>query len=374
MPESVLLAGELAEEELQELRRKFHPHHDYLNLIVPSVWFLVGTCFVEFYFYHARHLKLSLARLQEIEPFAASASTSLQFFLALSLFICGFTCIYVIGQIINGASALILDRTIVKKLLKYPFELYERRLHTPASEVDDRQLFKALVLESSYLVFCLNLMPLIFLELVASLFALRSTDFRYWLQTHPVSIMLLLVCLLYMHFGPPSLRKPYRSGDSLRATNHYKEFALLHASLLLILFVLEFILMIGTGGAVAILLLPATNLVIGVSERFTLSHGTQSAYVTRFFFYAKACFSNSIYFAAKLTGYGDIPSQEIIATVRRGIGKDYDARDFFWMTYLTVQNRGLGSSQTVYHFLAMYGMVRNLCNATSLILMTDRVL
>lgn len=373
MPESVLLAEERAEEELHELRRKFHPHHDYLNLIVPSTWFIIGIFALEFYFYHAAHLKEVLGRLEEVQPFFASAGNSLQFFLALSLFIAGFTAIYVIGQMINGFSALVLDRTLVKKLLKYPFPLYLRRLKTPYDEIDNRGLFRAIVLESSYLVFCLNLIPVVFLELVAWLFSRRVPTFTPWLQVHGLVVAAALILLVYIHFGKPSRRKPQLYGQQTpKALAHYAEFFLYHCILLVILFIFEFLMIYLVGAVATILLLPVINAVIGLAERRAKRTGTYSTpYIGHFYDYSRICFTNAIYWAAKLTGYGDIPSTEIIRTVHSAVGPDCAENDFFWLSYLTIQNRGVGSSQTMYHFLAMYGMVRNLCNATACILMVS---
>src|SRR4051794_37278324 len=196
MPESLLLVKEHAEEELHELRRKFHPHHDYLNLIIPSTWYLVGLFAVEFYFYHAQHIIATLRRMNEVAPYFSSSSTSLQFFLALSLFIAGFTIIYVIGQLINGFSALVLDRTIVKKLLKYPFTLYERRLAAPTDETAAEVLRRAMM-EASYTVFCVNLVPVVFLELVAFMFAVRVSSFETWVREHYNISAILLVIVVY---------------------------------------------------------------------------------------------------------------------------------------------------------------------------------
>jgi hypothetical protein len=356
-----------AEEEFHELRQKFHPHHDYLNLIIPSTWFLlVGVLTTDLYFYRGDHLKRLLARLTELQPYFASASTSLEFFLALFLFIVGFSLVYVIGQIINGASALILDRLIVKKLLKYPFKIYLRRREFP-EDIDDRQVFRDIVLASSYLIFCLNLIPFIFVEAAAALLTIRVTHFRSGLAKHPFYVAAVIVALLFVHFGRPSLSKPKRYPESdAKAAGHYRGFFLSHCVFLGIIGILQLVCVWSLGWTWAILLLPAINILIGLSERLVrANHDYRTPYARRFFFYARLTFTSPIYLGAKLVGYGDTPSTVIIDNVRDAIGADCGEKDLFWMSYLLVQIRGAGASQTMYHFLAMYGMVRNLCDATA---------
>jgi intracellular septation protein A len=370
MAESVLMIAQHADEELHELRRKFHPHHDYLNLIIPSTWFLIGLFVADFYFYSAAHLEHMLNRVREVQPYFAAASTSLEFFLALLLFIVAFTVIYVIGQIINGISALVLDRVLVKKLLKYPFELYLRRCRAPEN-VSNRRLFRDAVLESSYLIFCLNLVPLVFLELVATFFSLQVPELRMWLSTHSLIVVAILPPLLYLHFGLPSIRKPRRyPEDDASAAIEYERLAAYHLFLLIVLFYGELLIVAALGWAFMILLLPLINIAVGLTERL-LRRGDEyrSDSARRVFFYLRMTFTNLLYFAAKLVGYGELPSIALIRSVRDPIVQEWSEREFFWMTYLTVQNRGGPASQTVYHFLAMYGIVRNLCNATAFILL-----
>jgi hypothetical protein len=301
-----------------------------------------------------------------------TASTSLQFFLALALFIAGFTVIYVVGELINGFSALILDRTIVKKLLKYPFTIYQRRLGNPTAEA--RRFFRDNMLEASYLILCVNLVPLVFLELVSFLFDIRIPGFSLWLQAHRHYYIAApgLAIILWLHLGRPSLRRARRRTmiSDREHVERDREFVRYHILLLLMIFLIEFIAIMILGYVSFVLLLPALNIAIGIAER-RLFDGVvdPGPLVRKFYAYAKARFTNPIYFAAKLTGYGDLPSSALIRSARSSIGTDVEERDFFWMTYLTVQNRGGAATQSMYHFLAMYGMVRNLCNATAMVLL-----
>ena len=372
MAESVLLIADHAGEELHELRRKFHPHQDYLQLIIPSMWLMFGLTAADFYFYRAGHLKHVLTRMVEVAPFFKSASTSLEFFLALLLFIVVFTVIYVVGQLINGVSALLIDRLIVKKLLKYPFELYQRRFNVPEHEVSDRRLFKDLVLGSSYLIYCLNLIPFVFLETVAVLFAARVPAFRDWLVAKSSITAGFLLVLFYFHLGLPTWRKPRRYPEHCsNAAEHYDAFATGHLAFFCTFYfaILYAILMFGWIWSVFGLL--AVNLFIGFAERTARSDDEySSALLRRFFFYSRLCFTNPTYFAAKLVGYGDIPSAATIRTVHAGLGSG-GSKDFFWMTYLTVQQHGGNATQTLYHYIAQYQMVRNLCNATAVMLLTS---
>lgn len=373
MPESMLLIEQRAEEEFSELRRKFHPHHDYLNLIIPSMWFVFGVCLHDFYFYGADHIRRVLSSVTNLRPQFASASTSLEFFLSLALFMVGLTVIYVIGQMINGLSALLLDRLIVKKLLKYPFELYQARSERPP-EIDDSTLFREVVLHSSYGVFCLNLIPFIFLELVVTVFAWRVPSFTTWIQHSPWFSIVAIPILLYVHFGKPSRRKALRQphDDDPKYAAHCAELVVYHWVMLVILAFLEFGLIVFLGWVVAILLLPAINFIVGYAERRVMKDWVYSKpYARHLYNYARACFTNPIYLAAKLVGYGDPPGRRLILNVREKIGDAYQQSDFFWISYLIVQNHGAGASQTTYHFLAQYSMARNVCNATAFVLLAS---
>src|SRR5205085_7425040 len=295
-----------------DIKRKFRPQHEYLSLVIPSTWLLIGLFFVDFCFYGADHVDRTLRRLIRLQPYFSSAISSLDFFLALFLFIAVFSVLYVIGQMINGMSALVIDRVLVKKLLKYPFELYGRRLASDVS--DDHQFFRDAVLDSSYLIFCLNLIPVAFVELSAALLSFRIRPLHPQLSseflTHFVSVAVLLAGLSYLHFGWPSLRKPHRypeHGDS-RAATHYQEFYAYHWTGIGIVLVFEFVLVAVVGWVPAILLFPAINIVIGLAEKLGRT-GTEykSAYVRRFYFYLRLCFANLIYFAANVSGYGTTP-------------------------------------------------------------------
>ena len=372
MPESMLMIEQRAEEEFGDLKRKFHPHHDYLNLIIPSMWFGFGVCVLDFFFYGADHIARLLKQIVGLRPLFASASTSLEFFLSLALFVVGLTVIYVIGQMINGLSALLLDRLIVKKLLKYPFEIYQARSET-SGDISDRTLFRNVVLHSTYLVFCLNLLPFIVIELVVTVFALRTKKLLVWIQTHPLVSAAAIVFLLYIHLGRPSRSKPRRQnvGDATYA-RHCTELFLYHWLAVIFLAIIEWATVIGLGAVWMILALPLLNIILSVVERFVMEEWVYSRpYASHFYDYARACFTNPIYFAAKLVGYGDSPSRDVIRGVREGLGVTFQRSEFFWITYLMVQNRGAGASQTMYHFLAQYSMARNVCNATAFVLLAS---
>jgi hypothetical protein len=365
--EPTLVAEERAASAVARFREKFHPHHDYLTLIVPSAWLMFWVVLLDFCFYQHRHIRAVLSNVSDLRNYFAEMGTGLEFFLALFLFLIVFTLFYAGGQLINGVSALILDRLIVKKLLKYPFDLYLRRLKAPKRR-NDHDVFRDAVLESSYLVFCLNLIPFVALEGVLILFSIvEKAEFHAALVSYSGSSPLLydvivgaiVVFLVYIHFGRPSRARVRRyCGKAAFSDSQLKSLWWSHCLLVLSLSGLEMLLVLQNcvGG---ILLLPLLNVVIGIHDRSARKRAEDKQVIK----YLRACFANPIYFAANIVGYGDFPSESLIRMVRdEFIAED---KDFFWMTYLAVQNRNEGSSQTVYHFLAMYGMVRNLCNATA---------
>jgi len=373
MPESILLMQRHAEEELAEFRRKFHPHHDYLTLIIPSTWFLFGVITADFYFYRAAHVESVLRSVSRLQPLVATASTSLEFFLALTLFITLFSVVYVIGQMINGLSALLLDRLIVKKLLKYPFGFYRARAATPDA-TDDRTLFRNTVQRSSYLIYCANLIPFVFLEASASVLAYRLPT-RPWMRQHQVLVIVSALLLIIVHFGWPSARKARRQPiQNKKSLIHYDELFWCHIAVIGLLWVFLSLLLLGDGDVFFIMMLPAINVVIGVAERFIMKEWAYSApYAEDLYCYARACFTNPIYLAAKLVGYGDPPSRSVIDAAQACADAGDSDNDLFWMTYITVQDRGGATTQTMYHFLASYSMVRNLCNATAFVVFASIV-
>jgi len=181
-----------------------------------------------------------------------------------------------------------------------------------------------------------------------------STPFLY-----DVVVVVIVLFLVYIHFGWPSRTRVRRYfGRKAFSEARLKNLWWSHCIFVLSLSILELILVLQNciGG---ILLLPMLNFVIGLHDRRARKRAEDKEVIK----YLRACFANPIYFAANIVGYGDFPSKPLIRVVRdEFIAED---KDFFWLTYLSVQNRNEGSSQTVYHFLAMYGMVRNLCNATA---------
>lgn len=370
---------------------------------------------LDFYFYKARHLKNILESVSALGKPFNSIGTGLEFFVALFLFMVVFTLFYALGQLINGASALILDRLIVKKLLKYPFELYLLRLKEPATK-RDHEILRDAVLDSTYFIFCLNLIPVVALECVVTLFFFERHEFQIapasYFGTQQLSYLSVacIVFLVYIHFGYPSRR---RGSDAL-SQNEISDLDRLyrrHWVLVGLLTVLE-LLMMRLGLVAGILILPVLNVCIGIydqrvrkqlkdnelAEKMKLEEdnklpedkeqreleeqrelrkqreaeqkeATQRAKqletAQRILDYLRSRFANPIYFAANMVGYGNFPSTSLIRMVRDEFVSEVEDKDFFWLTYLTVQNRNEGSSQTVYHFLAMYGMIRNLCNATA---------
>jgi len=327
---------------------------------------------LDIYFYNSEHIRDGFRRVKELAPSIPSVGTGLEFFAALFLVIVAFTLIYALGQLLNGFSALVLDRLVVKKLLKYPFNLYLRRLEAPSAR-SDHDILRDAMLESSYAIFCLNLVPLVFMELIVIAFSFRLSELPAYLiiysARHPILESSLLslgaAFLVYLHFGRPSRTRARRyynrrvlSDAQLRSFNRQ------HWALVLLLVSL-ISLSLWRGEIWIILLLPLLNSVVGLVERYAPRRLTQKILLGPFLKYMKACFANPIYFAANLVGYSDLPSAQLIRMVKDEFVEQIDPKDFFWVAYLKIQNRGEGASQTAYHFLATYGMVRNLCNSTA---------
>jgi hypothetical protein len=62
---------------------------------------------------------------REVQRRLYEPSTGVDVVIALILAVVIFNVVYVLGQLLNGVAAVVLDRVIVKKLLQYPFALCE---------------------------------------------------------------------------------------------------------------------------------------------------------------------------------------------------------------------------------------------------------
>jgi len=376
---------------LEDVQKKFHPHHDYLSFVIPSAWFLVGLVILDFRFYDSAIILLYLKRIEEFRSHLQNLSTSLEFFLALVLFVATFSTAYVLGQILNGISALAIDRFVVKKVLKYPFELYRERYRRPPSEIDTHRLFHSLVLQSSYLAVLTTLFPLLAAEAAAIIIAMRHPSARWWFSSHPWITTFVAIATMGLHLGLPSQRflryatnrtetqqdlqtpaPPKTISRSVlkfldRITpEQYPSFFWTHVIVFLFASLTSTILLLhGQVVCVIVTLLGYNSILLAIDRSFKKHHNeTGLPSLEKLLFYVRLTFADLATFAANLVGYGETPSTKLIGSLLDSMDPDCHEKDFFWLTYLIVQNEGGGSLPTTYHFLSNYGMVRNLCSST----------
>jgi hypothetical protein len=359
------------EEEGREVQRRLYAHHDYFGNIIPSTWFVFGAAFGVFVFYR----KAAAASLKDIKDFIhplGEPTTGVDVLLAVVLAIIGFNLVYILGQLLNGVAAVTLDRVIVKKLLKYPFTLYELKWEKREQKRTDAQILREAVFESSYGVFCINIVPIVFFELALVAFGLNNPYGGSWVEAHKVLTIALTVVLVCTHFGIPSLRKARLIAEE-EATNPSDaklELILCHMIVVVLISIGVGLAIARAGWTLVILLLPITNGVIAVSERrLVAKYGPEfkSPAMKRSFLYMRRTFLNPAYFAAKLVGYGSSPDARLIGKAREAAGYDSRANDFYWMCQLRIENDAPRSYNTAYHGMAMYTMNRNLCNSTAFI-------
>jgi hypothetical protein len=364
------------EEQSLEVRRRLYAHHDYFGNIIPSSWFVLGTLISAFIFYRPQLTTIAL-ELRDFVRQLGEPTTGVDVVLAILLAIVLFNVIYIIGQLLNGVAAVVLDRLIVKKLLQYPFTLYELKWKNRSTPSADTAMFRQSVLTATYAVFCVNLAPVFFFELALIAFGRENPHAGSWVQRHPAPTLLLSALLVLVHFGIPSFRKAKEvSGSSGDPGSVRLELTFGHMALVVIATFLVGMAIIAIGFTEIVLLLPISNVVVAIADRHLLSkYGVtyKTAGMRAFFIYVRRTFVNPAYFAAKLVGYGSAPAAELIGRAFTEAKYDSTSNDFYWMCQLTIENDAPRTYDTAYHGMAMYTMNRNLCNATAFVVIVSLV-
>ena len=354
---------------LAEARKKIYAHYDYFGYIIPSSWFISGVVIFELLFIEKSYISTLYDNIFSfLKNFSSLKSTSLELVLSILFLVILFNLIYVIGHMINGFSALLFDRLIVKKYLKYPFYLYQQKLNSYPANESDHSIFRREVTNASYaLTGFVNNAPIYALELIFFLL-LRKTQIT---QTQLVDslplLFIFLASLIVLHFGIPSKRilKVVPKSKS----NQYQKYLNFHImTFILLLLVITTIIHI-TGNLTSFLIIPLISIsVIIINRIFRKKIDTMDGTLYEFFGYLSTTAVNWVYFLAVLVGYGSMPSRAVIKDASKLIGRiENSSSDFFWLTYIHLENIATSSYPAAYSFLSMYGMNRNLCNSSVLI-------
>jgi len=364
------------EEHSLEVRRRLFAHQDYFGNIIPSSWFVLGTLTGAFVFYQNQLQGVAKAVREFIEPFG-EPSTGVDIFLAVVLLMAAFNVIYILGQLLNGLAAILLDRIILKKLLQYPFTLYELKWTSRHLAKLDSALFRDAMLNASYGVFCVNLIPVVFFELSLLAFALQNPRTDSWVHDHEIRSLISSAVLVVIHFGIPSISK---ARDVCRSTLDAKDMTVQlvigHILLIVVGAVILAMAVVANGFTWFILLLPIANFAMALGDRkMVKQYGMlyKTPAMRCVFMYARRTFVNPAYFAAKLVGYGSGPAAELIGKALQAARYGSAANDFYWMCQLRVENDAPRTYDTAYHGMAMYTMNRNLCNATAIVIVISLI-
>ncbi|MGA8807322.1 MAG: hypothetical protein WB973_05545 [Thermoanaerobaculia bacterium] len=352
------------------MQRRLYAHHDYFGNVIPSTWFVIASLLGTFVFYR-KSLAAAVDALHRFVQPLGEPTTGVDVLIAVVLAIASFNIIYVVGQLLNGVAAVVLDRLIVKKLLNYPFTLYEMKWRQRAENKTDAMLLREAMLGATYFVFCVNLIPVFFFEAALVAFGRMNPYAGSWVQKHPVFTLILSFLLVVAHFGIPSVRKAREiCGRGEDAKNHRFELVIWHAVIISFFAIIIGATIALVGVTEIVLLLPFANLVLGyIDRKMLLTHGPnyKTAATHHVFVYIRRTFLNASYLAAKIVGYSASPDAELIGHALAKARYGSKANDFYWMCQLRLENEAPRSYDTAYHGMAMYTMNRNLCNATAFI-------
>jgi len=358
------------EEEGREVQRRLYAHHDYFGNVIPSTWFVIASLLGAFIFYR-RSLALWVNAIHRFVQPLGEPTTGVDVLIAVVLAIASFNIIYVVGQLLNGVAAVVLDRWIVKKLLRYPFTLYEMKYQKRSDKKTDSIVLREAMLDASYAVFCVNLIPVVFFELALVAFGRVNPYPGSWVQGHPLLTIGLSLLLVLAHFGIPSYRKARETcgGDDEAATNRW-ELVIGHWTLVVFFSSIVGAVIAFAGITEIVLILPVVNAVVAAGDRkMLLKYGSpyKKPAMRHLFVYIRRTFVNASYLAAKAVGYGTLPDADLIGRALSDARYDSKANDFYWMCQLRLENEAPRLYDTAYHGMAMYTMNRNLCNATAFI-------
>ncbi len=350
-----------------ETGKKLFAHYDYFGYVIPMTWFLFLFVYIERVLFQQGPLLALWDRFTtQLADFLKDKSTPLQIVVSVAVLLLAFNLMYILGHVLNGISALFLDRLLVKKYLKYPTELYLRKMTSPASA--DSAIVRRAAIESSYsLTAFLNIGPLVLLELVGFLVTVRRPDLVQLSLLHTNLIAVAVAVLLRLHCGWPSMRaaRVDEEGD------YVHQYALLrkwHAVFLLWLFLLLYTAVLAFHSYWPLAVLPILNLILAFMDK-ALREGVdyRSKIIEKHFLYLRCTFQSWVYFCAQLSGYGHMPSRETLGAALSTVGASRSTpSDFWWLSSICLENLAPRSHPTAYHFMSLSGMNRNLCGSTLL--------
>jgi len=358
-------------EEGLEAHQRLYAHRDYFDYVIPASWFLMGVAGFAFYFYRDvvdGAIKWMKALLHQVgEP-----TTAMDILAAIILLVVAFNVTYILGHVLNGFAAAVLERVFVRKLLRFPFQLYELKSKDKRKNRNDGERFRDAVLDNPYQVHCANLLPLLFFEVTLLTFARVNPHAGSWVDHHRAATFLLALGAVVAHFGIPHWVPSSRYAARFRdVIGLFRWFFWCHIVVLLLIGAIVGWAIAYQGTASVLVVLPLTNLLLALIDRRLRRQGRgrhRRVFVRCLYFYLTLTFVNFAYFGAKLVGYSAAPSRDLIARASRFVGYNSQENDFFWMTHLRVQKEAPTLYATVYHAMSLQGMNRNLSNATAFIL------
>lgn len=372
-----------------DVGRRLYAHYDYFGYVIPTVWFLLGLALTEKTVYKSNVGAGLFAWFQATFEAPAKApsqspdglSVAGQILLAVGVALIVFQLIYILGHLLNGLSALLIDRVVVKKLLKYPAHLYLLKCKHP--NLTDHELSRRAVLSTSLAVTILpNLAPWLALECAAIVLQYRWRLEPAGLARDAGALGNLCAlaavagaCVL-AHLGVPGcervLRADINQEEAKGDRGRYTRLERLHAAILLVVWVaITSGLFVGNWlGWLAVPSLLNAALVVGDRVARDVNGEYRERWQEKSALYVRSTFVNWVNFVANLVDYGELPSRQVLTRAKQAVGDiPTETSDFFWLSWIRVQHGAPQLFSTSYHFLSMYGMNRNLCGATAMILL-----
>jgi len=366
--------GRITASSISETTRSALRHYDYFGYIIPSTYFIVSIALIDIWLYPKDNYWYGVAILLKKYAFDTTLNTGFTFLFGIIALILLFNIIYTLGHFLNGISALVLDRSVTRKLLHYPSEIYHlyASRNGPSSSHD---AFHSLVSSASYSVLSLNLIPVIVGELAIVGYCARDLHRTpRWILVNALStealllaIYLILLVLSILHLGfPLTPRRRIGSGKGKRFLAVSIRAAFIHSTFVFVLPALVEWLIITHLDLWYILIFPGINILVITMERIRKSDG-DNAVVTLTIRLLRARFVNLFYWFANIAGYGDAPAKDVIDSVEQEIGQNIGTcpSEYYWACSIAAEKAAGHSYNTAYHFLSMYGMNRNLANATN---------
>jgi len=363
-------------DEGSAVQRRLYAHHDYFSYIIPSTWFFTGVAFLGLIFY-LPDIESGVQACKTVMSRFGEPTTAIDLLVGIVLLVLAFNATFIFGHILNGFAAGFLERVVVRKLLSYPFQLYEMKWNDRGSDRNDGERFRDTVLANPYNVHCVNLFPVLIGELAIFAFARVNGHAGTWVDQHKLLTFALAVLGSMIHFGCPYWVKGSRYAKQYPAgARVFKRLFFIHVAFLAIVAGTVGCFIAFQGAAGVLFTLPLGNLLLAtVDHRLRRAgRGKHKRAVFRYlYFYLNLTFLNFAYFGAKMVGYGAAPSRDLIGRAKDLVGYTSESNDFFWMAELRIQQKSPEFHGTAYHARALQSMNRNLSNATAFVLLASAV-